>query len=153
LWNGKGLAKEEIMKLAQLKLKARDVMKTRVMAATKRTVGSDLALQLVSGMCSGLPVVDERDSHVIGVVTEFDLLKAAQEGKDLQLVKAEDIMSPVPITVEADTAVEEVIKKMIDNAVIRIPVVDKGKLVGIIARTDILVAFCRYVEPAFVTFL
>ena len=141
------------MKLAQLKLKARDVMKTGVVAATKGTVGSNLALQFVGGTYSGLPIVDERDGQVIGVVTEFDLLKAAQEGMDLQLVKAEDIMNPIPITVEADAPIEEVIKKMIDNAVIRIPVVHKGKLVGIIARVDILVPFCRFVEPALVTFV
>ena len=76
------------MQLAQLKLKARDVMNTRVMAATRRAVGRDLALQLMGGMYSGLPVVDERDGQIIGVVTEFDLLKAVRDGRDLQSVKA-----------------------------------------------------------------
>jgi CBS domain-containing protein len=149
LWNGKGLAKEETMKLPQLKMKARDVMNTRVMAATRRAVGRDLALQLIGGMYSGLPVVDERDGQIIGVVTEFDLLKAVQDGKDLQSVKAQDIMNLIPITVDEDATVEEVIEKMIDCQVIRIPVVKKGKLVGIIARADLL---CQFVEPEFVRF-
>ena len=39
-------------------MKARDVMNSRVTAATPRAVGRDLALQLLSGMYSGLPVVD-----------------------------------------------------------------------------------------------
>jgi CBS domain-containing protein len=137
------------MKLAQLKLKARDVMNTRVMAATRRAVGRDLALQLMGGMYSGLPVVDERDGQIIGVVTEFDLLKAVQDGRDLQSVKAQDIMNLIPITVDEEATVEEVIQKMIDCQVIRIPVVKKGKLVGIIARADLL---CHFVEPEFVRF-
>jgi CBS domain-containing protein len=137
------------MKLAQLKLKARDVMNTRVMAATRRAVGRDLALQLMGGMYSGLPVVDERDGQIIGVVTEFDLLKAVQDGRDLQSVKAQDIMNLIPITVDEEATVEEVIEKMIDCQVIRIPVVKKGKLVGIIARADLLYHF---VEPEFVRF-
>jgi CBS domain-containing protein len=149
MWNGKSLAKEETMKLLQLKMKARDVMNTRVMAATRRAVGRDLALQLLGGMYSGLPVVDERDGQIIGVVTEFDLLKAVQDGKDLQSVKAQDIMNLIPITVDEDATVEEVIEKMIDCQVIRIPVVKKGKLVGIIARADLL---CQFVEPEFVRF-
>src|SRR5512132_3465089 len=100
-------------------------------------------------MCSGLPVVDERDNQVIGVVTEFDLLKAVRDGRDLQSVKAQDIMNLIPITVDEDATVEEVIEKMIDCQVIRIPVVKKGKLVGIIARADIL---CHLLEPGFVRF-
>lgn len=137
------------MRLPQFKMKARDVMNTRVMAATRRAVGRDLALQLLGGMYSGLPVVDERDGQVIGVVTEFDLLKAAQEGKDLQSVTAEDIMSPVPLTVEEDTSVAEIIKLMVENNMIRVPVVTKGKLIGVIARADIL---CHLIEPEFVRF-
>ena len=73
-------------------LKARHVMNRRVTAATPRAIGRDLALQLLSGMHSGLPVVDGRGKE-IGVVTEFDLLRAVHEGKDLQTVKAEEMMS------------------------------------------------------------
>jgi len=72
-------------------MKARDVMNKRVTAATPRAIGRDLAQQLLSGMYSGLPVVDAHDT-VIGVVTEFDLLNAIREGRDLQTVKAEEIM-------------------------------------------------------------
>jgi len=54
-------------------MKARDVMNSRVTAATPRAVGRDLALQMLSGMYSGLPVIDGK-GKVLGVVTEFDLL-------------------------------------------------------------------------------
>ena len=128
-------------------MKARDVMNRRVTAATPRAIGRDLALQLLSGMYSGLPVVDAKGT-VIGVVTEFDLLKAVQEGKDFQTVKAEEIMNKNPVCVEEEDPVEEVIAKMTYHHIIRVPVVRDGKLVGVISRADIL---SYLIEPEFVT--
>src|SRR6266542_5823521 len=86
-------------------MKARDVMNKRVTAATPRAIGRDLALQLLSGMYSGLPVVDAKGA-VVGVVTEFDLLNAVREGKDLQTVKAEEIMGRPAVCVEEDEPIE-----------------------------------------------
>lgn len=128
-------------------MNARDVMNKRVTAATPRAIGRDLALQLLSGMYSGLPVVDAK-SVVVGVVTEFDLLNAVREGKDLQTVKAEEIMGRPAVCVEEDEPIESVIAKMTTHHIIRVPVVRDGKLVGVIARADIL---SRMIEPEFVT--
>lgn len=128
-------------------MKARDVMNRRVTAATPRAIGRDLALQLLSGMYSGLPVINA-DGKVIGVVTEFDLLRAIQEGKDMQTVRAEEIMGQPPICVEEDEPIEAVIAKMTAHHIIRVPVVREGKLVGVIARADIL---SHMIEPEFVT--
>ena len=128
-------------------MKARDVMNKRVTAATPRAIGRDLALQLLSGMYSGLPVVDA-NHHVIGVVTEFDLLKAVQDGKDLQTVKAEEIMGNPAVCVEEDDPIESVIAKMTTHNIIRVPVIRDGKLAGVISRADIL---SRMIEPEFVS--
>jgi CBS domain-containing protein len=128
-------------------MKARDVMNKRVTAATPRAIGRDLALQLLSGMYSGLPVVDA-NHHVIGVVTEFDLLKAVQDGKDLQTVKAEEIMGTPAVCVEEEDPIEAVIAKMTTHHIIRVPVIRDGKLAGVISRADIL---SRMIEPEFVS--
>ena len=128
-------------------MKARDVMNKHVTAATPRAIGRDLAQQMLSGMYSGLPVVDA-SHHIIGVVTEFDLLKAITDGKDLQTVKAAEIMGRPAICVEEDDEIEMVIAKMTTHNIIRIPVVRDGKLVGLISRADIL---GRMIEPEFVT--
>jgi CBS domain-containing protein len=129
-------------------MKARDVMNTRVTAATPRAIGRDLALQLLSGMYSGLPVVDSK-RKVIGVVTEFDLLQAIHEGRDLQTTKAEEIMSKPVVCAQEDEEIDSVIAKMTEKNIIRLPIVgEDGKLVGVIARADIL---SRMIEPEFVT--
>jgi CBS domain-containing protein len=129
-------------------MKARDVMNARVTAATPRAVARDLALQLLSGMYSGLPVVDS-ESNVVGVVTEFDLLNAVRQGRDLQTTKADEIMTKPAICVQEDEDIERVIAKMTDKNIIRLPVIaEDGRLVGVIARADIL---SRMIEPEFVT--
>ena len=126
---------------------ARDIMNKIVTAAKKNTIGRDLAIKLLSGMYSGLPVVDDK-GKVVGVVSEFDLLKAIKEGKKLEQVTAEDIMSKNPICVSENTPVEEVIDLMMKHNIIRVPVVRNDNLVGVISRCDILSSI---VEPEFVT--
>jgi CBS domain-containing protein len=129
-------------------MKARDVMNSRVTAATPRAVGRDLALQLLSGMYSGLPVIDGK-GKVLGVVTEFDLLNAIRNGRDLQTIKAEEIMTQPAICAREDEDLDGVITKMTEKNIIRLPVVgEDGKLVGVIARADVL---SRMIEPEFVT--
>jgi CBS domain-containing protein len=129
-------------------LKARHVMNRWVTAATPRAIGRDLALQLLSGMHSGLPVVDGK-GKVIGVVTEFDLLRAVHEGKDLQTVKAEEIMSRTVMCAQENDALDDIIAKMMEHHIIRLPVVgEDGKLIGVIARPDLL---RHLIEPEFVT--
>ncbi len=126
---------------------AKEIMNRIVTAATRKTNGRDLSVKLLSGMYSGLPVVDK--GKVVGVVTEFDLLKAVKEGKDLQKIFAEDIMTNEPICVEEDTHVDEIIKIMTEQKIIRVPVVRKETLIGVISRCDILNSL---IQPEFVTF-
>lgn len=126
---------------------AKDIMNKIVTAAKGKTIGRDLAIKLLSGMYSGLPVVDDK-GKVIGVVSEFDLLKAIRDGKALEQVKAEDIMSKKPICVTENTPLEEIIDLMMKHNIIRVPVVRNDNLVGVISRCDILSSI---VEPEFVT--
>ncbi|MBM4065077.1 MAG: CBS domain-containing protein [Planctomycetes bacterium] len=126
---------------------AKDIMNKIVTAAKKNTIGRDLAIKLLSGMYSGLPVVDDK-GRVVGVVSEFDLLKAIKEGKKLEQVTAEDIMSKKPICVTENTPVDEIIDLMTKHNIIRVPVLRNDNLVGVISRCDILSSI---VEPEFVT--
>jgi len=67
----------------------------------------------------------------------------------VESTSAEDIMTEEVISVEADATVDEVMKIMETAHVIRVPVTSKGKLVGVIARPDVLRAF---IEPNFMEF-
>ena len=62
-------------------LKAIDVMVRPVVSARKNTSARDVALQLFTGLYSGMPVTDE-EGKVVGIITELDLLDALRDGKD-----------------------------------------------------------------------
>ena len=73
-------------------LKASHIMVRPVVSARKNATASDIALQVLSGLYSGMPVTDDQ-GHVIGVVTELDLLEAVRAGKELNKTTAEETMT------------------------------------------------------------
>ena len=130
-------------------LKAVDVMTRPVVSARKNASARDIAMQLLSGLYRGLPVTDD-DGRVVGIVTEFDLLKQIGEGKELTSLRAEDVMTRESVTVDVNTPLQEVLNLMMKKNIIRIPVTENGSLTGVIARCDILKA---HIEPEFVTYI
>jgi len=125
------------MATPNLHIKARDLMQTRIVAVTRQYSARDLSILIHSGTFSGVPVI-EPGNHLVGMVTEFDVLKALVQGKDLHALKAEDVMTPDPVTVEETATAEDIVKHMIKHQIIRIPVVRESKLLGMISRTDLL---------------
>jgi predicted transcriptional regulator len=130
-------------------MKAKDLMMRPVVSARENASARDIALQVLSGHYSGMPVTDE-NGKVIGIVTEFDLLCQVSEGKELVKLTAEDVMQKEPKTVDINTPLNEVLDIMLENFIIRIPVTEDERLVGIIARCDILKV---YIEPEFFTYM
>ena len=128
---------------------AKDVMRKTITAAKKETLGRSLAEKLLTGNYSGMPVVNN-NNEVIGIITEFYLIKAMDAGKSLEQVTAEDIMTKKPICVEEDTTIEKVIHIMTKEAIIRIPVVRDMVPVGIISRSDVLRCVYGVLRPEFV---
>lgn len=119
------------------KLEAKDIMKKPVISTKKSASAKDIALQLVSGRFSGMPVIDEEE-RVIGVITEHDLLNKVLEGKDLGKLTVEDVMQKNPITVDVNAPLGDILDIMLENGILRIPVTDGLCLVGVISRSDIL---------------
>jgi CBS domain-containing protein len=127
---------------------AADIMTRPVVAASKTTTARDLAIQMFLGGFSGMPVT-ERDGSIVGLVTEFDIIRAAQAGKPLATTIAEEIMTWDVIAVDVDTPIMEVADILEKEHFLRVPVTSQGKLVGVISRPDVL----RWlVEPNFMTF-
>jgi CBS domain-containing protein len=133
---------------ARTSIKAKEIMQSPVIAATPRASLRDVAIQLVTNEFSGMPVAAP-DGRVIGVITEADIVRALVEGKRLENLTATDVMTGPPITVDVDTSIEDVMKRLEQNNIVRVPVTDKSVLVGIISRGDVI----RVVlEPEFMTF-
>ncbi len=116
---------------------ARDFMERSAVAATPLASLRDLATQLIHNDFSGIPVAAS-DGRVIGMVTESDIVRALIEGKPLETLTAGHVMASPAITVDVDTPIEDVMKKLVENRIVRMPVTNKNKLVGIISRRDII---------------
>jgi CBS domain-containing protein len=129
-------------------LTAQDVMQRPVIAATPQAALRDVAIRLVVNEISGMPVAAP-DGRVVGVVTEADIVRTLVEGKRLENLTVTDVMTGPPITVDINTPIEEVMKKLEDYRIVRVPVTDGEVLLGVISRRDAIKAV---LEPEFMAF-
>jgi CBS domain-containing protein len=120
----------------------------------------DAAALLAAKGISGVPVMNT-ENEVVGVLSEADIVVKAggevarnrllgwllESNLDLDdKIRAEtvdDAMTAPPVTISSKRPVHEAARLMVAENVNRLPVVDKGKLVGIITRADIVRAFTR----------
>jgi CBS domain-containing protein len=105
--------------------------------------GDKLATAITMGGFGSVPIVD-KEKKLIGIVSEFDLLDAILNGKELEEITAAEIMTKDPISVLEFAASVDVIALLNKKHLIRVPVVDKkGLLLGILSRRDILQGYLK----------
>ncbi len=126
-------------------MKAADVMNSPIVAATTKASAREIALYMLLGGFSGVPIL-ESDGTLAGIVTEMDLLRTIREGKSLEDTTVDEIMTRDIVTVDVGTPVEEVMEVLESAKILRVPVMQAGTMVGIVSRPDLLRAA---VEPQF----
>jgi len=112
------------------------------MSVRPETSGLTIAEILTKQNFGSVPVVDLYQT-LLGLVSEFDLLTALDEGKDLREVKAEDIMTRTVVTVTEDMPFTDLRVLFQRDLLIRVPVVRGKTLVGIVARRDLLYGYAK----------
>jgi CBS domain-containing protein len=141
-------------------MKVKQVMTAEVATVGPTTPLKDVARLLGRRRISGVPVVDV-DGTVLGVVSEGDVLvkeqgsiertrrfwrlddpDASRRAKRAAVTAAEAMTSPA-VVVGPERAVATAARIMIDSGVNRLPVVEDGRLVGIVTRADLVRAFAR----------
>ena len=143
-------------------LLAQDIMTKDVITVHPQTPVRELATLLLNHKISGMPVVDEA-GKVLGVVTESDLIfqnkkvhlptavaildaflflerpeKLEQEMKKIAGSMAGDICSAELISVTPETPLDELATLMAEKKMHTLPVLDGGKLAGVIGKSDII---------------
>ena len=126
-------------------MNAADVMNSPIVAATTKASAREIALYMLLGGFSGVPIL-EHDGALAGIVTELDLLQAIRSGKTLEKTTVSEIMTRDVVTVDVDTAMDEVMDVLVSAKILRVPVMDGGTMVGIVSRPDLLRAA---VQPQF----
>lgn len=107
-----------------------DVMTTEVITIAESQTKQQAARLLARHRISGLPVMN--DEHiVVGIVTELDVI--SKEGQTVG-----EIMTRGVISVTPDTDLDEVSHLLVHERIKRLPVIEQGKLVGIVSRGDLV---------------
>lgn len=143
-------------------LKAKDIMSEELITVTPATPVIEAARILLEKRINGLPVVDEA-GRLVGIICQSDLVAqqkrfpipsvfnlldglipiSSPKGleKEMQKIAASRVaeaMSPNPETVNPESSLEEIATLMVSKGFHTLPVVERGKLVGIIGKEDVL---------------
>jgi CBS-domain-containing membrane protein len=150
-------------------MKASDVMTWGVISVLANTPVVRAAQLMLQNRISGLPVLDANGS-LVGIVTEGDFLRRGEIGTQRRrprwlefLVgpgrlateyvracgrKVSEIMTPSPHTVGPETSLDEVIRLMERHRIKRLPVVEEGKLIGMVSRANLMHALASLAPEA-----
>ena len=133
-------------------VKVKEVMKKRVITIALDKTVADAARIMTNNRVGSLVVVDKHDKPK-DIVTESDVTTVVAKGINPNKLKVSGLKSkklkkrhhPL-ITVKPDDNVLKVAKLMVKKGVKRVPVLDKGKLKGIIADKEILIISPELIE-------
>ena len=117
----------------------RDCMSRKVVSFDIKDDVGDVVAVLLENKITGAPVLDE-NQNVIGFIPEQDCIKEMLNTAfycDLT-ANAGDVMKTNVLTVEPDMAISELADQLTTNKPKMYPVVENGKLVGIVSRSDVL---------------
>lgn len=145
-------------------MKVGDVMTRNVAAVRPETPLKDVAGLMIDRGISGVPVVDA-DQAVLGVVSEADFVikesravggrnrllarffgesrQARADLKKIEATTAGEAMTSPALTVAATDTLQWAAEQMASRQVNRLPVVEDGRLVGIVTRADVVRAYVR----------
>ena len=155
-------------------MRVEDFMTRRVVTITPDTTLLAAAKLMLEHRVGGLPVLDA-SARIIGIFSESDLLREEGEGEGegegedgspwlrmmvgpdgkpaepprLDVRKVGDIMTRDPITIAPDASIAQACRLLHDRRLRRLPVVEKDKLVGMIARPDLVRAVAEFGRRSF----
>ena len=97
------------------------------------------AIKWMAEKSIGSLVVQNKAGKVVGILSERDCLRRViLKGKNASKIAVKTIMTKKVITVSPDTLVDECMSKITDNRIRHLPVLKKGKIVGIISIGDVV---------------
>lgn len=142
-------------------MRAHQIMTRSVITIAPDATILEAAKTMLQHHVSGLPVVDAAGS-LVGIVSEGDFIRRSEigtqrkRGRWLKFLlgagatatdyvrengrKVSEVMTVEPITVGEDATLEDIVNTMETNHVKRLPVIENGKLVGIVSRANLLQA-------------
>ena len=143
-------------------VKARDIMTRKVISVSPETAVTKAAKIMLDNFVNGMPVVDS-EGCLVGIICQSDLIAQQKQlplpsvftildsviplfsqknlESEVQKIIATTVskaMTPDPITISPESSLEEIAKLMVDKKLYTLPVVEQGKLIGIVGKEDVL---------------
>ncbi len=129
---------------------AKDLRVRDVMSENPKTLGRNDQLSLADDVMRAerirhLPVLDE-DGKLCGIVSQRDMFRGAlaqalgygtaAQGKVLAMLRVKEVMTTDVVTIPPDAALAEAARTMLERKIGCLPVLDGGRLVGILTESD-----------------
>jgi CBS domain-containing protein len=117
--------------------RVRDVMTPTVQSVDLRTTVQEAATLMRDSDVGSLPVIGDEGAPV-GVVTDRDIVvRGVASGKDPASTRIVEVFTSDLVSVEPEESLDEALRLMAAHRVRRLPVVENGQLVGVVAQADV----------------
>jgi len=117
-------------------LKAKDVMTKEVITIDPEVGLAETISRLVNNKISGMPVCD-KEGKVVGMISEKDILNFIFSG-NINHTKVKEAMSTHIISFPPDAEIDKIALVMGEKQIRRVPILENGKLVGVVSRRSII---------------
>jgi CBS domain-containing protein len=127
-------------------MQVKQAMTKKVLVTSPGVTIREVARIMAEHRVGCLVVLDE-NKKIVGIITELDIIwKVVAGDKDPSTTTVEEIMTKEIYTVQADQALEEASRIMIEHNIKKLPVLENDKLVGIITATDLISVQPKMIE-------
>ncbi len=127
------------MEAYPFKKRLADIMTSPVETCSADSCVQEIAHRMMQKRIGAMLVCDDQQ-RIIGVISERDLISKVltQENHDYQQIKASEVMTPDPVTMTPNTYMYEATSFLVSQKIKHLPVIDQGKLVGIVSLQDLM---------------
>ena len=116
----------------------KEIMTTNVKTIRPEDTVKNLAEEMIKYKIGALVVVSG-SGEVVGIATERDIIgDVVLQGKSPEELKVQDIMTKDLITINPSNTLEEAAEVMVNHQIKKLPVIEGGRLVGIVTATDLI---------------
>ena len=122
----------------QLYLRVRDIYPNHGAPSVSRGTNLKNTILEMTSQRLGAAVVLDEAHHIIGIITDGDLRRMLIKDLDIKLVQAEDVMTPYPLTIDANALAVEAMVLMRQKSITQLVVVDNDRYVGMVHLHDLL---------------
>jgi CBS domain-containing protein len=127
-------------------MQVKEIMTTNVKTIRPEDTVKSLAQRMIKENIGDMVVISG-SGIVAGIATERDIIKEMVVScGNIEEVKVQDIMSKDLVTIGPEATLEEAADVMVKNKIKKLPVIDKGRLVGIVTATDLVAYENKLVE-------